>query len=293
MTGTKYEPADSSDPALVPASYARANSSGKGKNILLVEDSEAQILQMSYILSKNGYNLSVARNGKEALEAISISIPDAMILDLMMPEVDGFEVLAAIRNRQETSQLPVLILSAKHITKQELIFLKGNHIHQIILKGMVNRSELLAHIHTMMNPPARNIKTKLKPGISRPGKPVILVIEDNPDNLETVKALLSGRYEISGAAESIEGLTIARTLVPDLILLDISLPGMDGFATLDEIRKDENLRHIPVVALTARAMKGDREELLAYGFDGYISKPIDNELLDQTINMVLTGENSK
>jgi CheY-like chemotaxis protein len=79
-------------------------------------------------------------------------------------------------------------------------------------------------------------------------------------------------------------------LNPDLILLDISLPGMDGFGMFDELRKDEKLRHIPVVALTARAMKGDKEELLSYGFNGYISKPINSELMESTINNLLNGK---
>lgn len=75
-----------------------------------------------------------------------------------------------------------------------------------------------------------------------------------------------------------------KTLQPDLILLDISLPGMDGMAVLAELKKDKQMQHIPVIALTARAMKGDREELLAHGFDDYISKPIESTLLELTIN---------
>ena len=258
-----------------------------GKTILLVEDSEPQILQMTYILEKKGYTVLIARNGKQALEAIRISIPDAMILDLMMPEVDGFQVLDSIRSQPETSHIPVLILTAKHVTKNELFFLKGNHIHQIIMKGVVNRTELMAHVHTMMNPPQKPATEPVKRIVSHAGKPVILVIEDNHDNLETVKALLSRKYDITGATDSTEGLIKARKMVPDLILLDISLPGMDGFAVFDEIRKDQHLKHIPVVALTARAMKGDREELLAYGFDGYISKPIDSSLMEETIEKVM------
>ncbi len=260
---------------------------GNGKTILLVEDSEPQIVQMSYILNLSGYNVRIAHNGKEALESIKITTPDAMILDLMMPEVDGFEVLDSIRSQKETSQIPVLILTAKHITQNELFFLKGNHIHQIIYKGVVNRNELLAHVHAMAFPQALVTPIPVKKTLSQPEKAVILVIEDNPDNLETVKALLADKYEIAEATNATEGINKARNLSPDLILLDISLPGMDGYAVFDIIRKDELLRQIPLVALTARAMKGDREELLSYGFDGYISKPIDSKLMEETINLLL------
>lgn len=165
----------------------------KGKNILLVEDNEAAIVQMKEILLEEEYNICISNNGKEALDAIKTFIPDAIILDLMMPEIDGFEVLAAIRNVKETSRIPVLILSAKHVTKEELSFLTGNHIYQLIQKGDINRNELLGHIKNMLIP--------LKSEVSKPVKLIsnlvktsrkasILVIEDNPDNLETVKALL-------------------------------------------------------------------------------------------------------
>jgi CheY-like chemotaxis protein/anti-sigma regulatory factor (Ser/Thr protein kinase) len=274
-----------------PSKFQGNNSepeNGNGKTILLVEDSEPQIIQMSYILNQNGYTVRIAHNGKEALDAIEIMTPDAMILDLMMPEVDGFEVLDSIRSQKETSQIPVLILTAKHITQNELFFLKGNHIHQIIYKGVVNRSELLAHVHAMVFP-QKNLDTAVpeKRSLSKPGKAVILVIEDNPDNMETVKALLADKYQIAEATNATEGITKARTQAPDLILLDISLPEMDGYAVFDIIRKDDLTRQIPVVALTAKAMKGDREELISYGFDGYISKPIDNILMHQTINTLL------
>jgi signal transduction histidine kinase/DNA-binding response OmpR family regulator/HAMP domain-containing protein len=266
--------------------------SGIGKTILLVEDSEPQIIQMSYILNKEGYSVQLARNGKEALDSIKTEIPDAMILDLMMPEVDGFQVLDSIRSQPETSQIPVLILTAKHVTKNELFFLKGNHIHQIILKGVVNRTELLAHVHNMVNPPEKLVIGTIKKKDRHDGKPVILVIEDNIDNMETVKALLSDKYTVIGSIDSNEGIVKAHEFVPDLILLDISLPGMDGFAVFDELRKDEELRHIPIIALTARAMKGDRETLIDYGFDGYVSKPVDNLLLEQTIHETLEKDSA-
>lgn len=263
------------------------------KNILVVEDSEPQIIQLTDILKAEGYHISIARNGKEALESIKISIPDAMILDLMMPEVDGFEVLKQIRNLDETRKIPVLILSAKHITKDELSFLIENNVHQLIQKGDINRSDLLGYIRNMIQLP---VKAKVKPENQpykqpqRSGKAHILHIEDNPDNQISVKALLSDKFEITDAADGPEGLQKASHFIPDLILLDISLPGMDGFTVFNELKKDHRLQHVPILALTARAMKGDREKLLEHGFDGYISKPIENEIFENTINEWLYGK---
>lgn len=267
---------------------------GSGKTLLLVEDSEPAILQMTDILNEEGYALVIARNGKEALETIKTITPDAIILDLMMPEVDGFEVLKTIRNLNETNRIPVLILSAKHVTKEELSFLKNNHIFQLIRKGDINRAELLSHIQNMVKPQEvkgapvegeRNPKVLIKEN-----KAKILVIEDNRDNLEVVKALFIGKHQVIEAVNGPEGIEKAKTFKPNLILLDISLPGMDGFSVLTELKKDAELQNVPVIALTARAMKGDREELLNYGFDDYISKPIDSEEFEKTIYNWIKGD---
>ena len=213
-----------------------------------------------------------------------------MILDLQMPEVDGFEVLRSIRSLDATRTIPVLILTAKHITKSELSFLKENHIYQLIQKGSVNRNDLLYYVSNLLIPEkkisVKKLNVKQQSGTSN--KASILVIEDNADNLITVKALLDENFIINSAEDWSEGLQKAISEKPELILLDISLPGKDGFKVLDEIRKNESLEGIPVIALTARAMKGDREDLLEYGFNGYISKPIDNETFEKTIKEFLT-----
>jgi len=264
----------------------------QGKCILLVEDSEPAVIQMTDILSGHGYGVLVARNGKEALERIEKTLPDAMILDLMMPEVDGFEVLRQIRSAGKTARLPVLILTAKRVTAEELIFLKGNHIHQLIQKGDINKTGLLATISEMVSP--RRMNQKANPPapesarksdfFRESGKPTVLVVEDNPDNMKTVKALLQDSCTIIEAADGLASVEQARAHVPDLILMDISLPVMDGFKAFDAIRNMGALRHIPIIALTASAMKGHREKILAHGFDDYIPKPIDGKLLETIIH---------
>jgi signal transduction histidine kinase/DNA-binding response OmpR family regulator/HAMP domain-containing protein len=265
----------------------------ESKSILLVEDSEPAIIQMKDILVVAGYSITVARNGREALDIISTQSFDAMILDLMMPEVDGFEVLKQIRLKEKTDLLPVLILSAKHVTKDELSFLKGNNIHQLIQKGDINKSELLSSIRNMtMRKPKVSITsniTKVK-GTNGNGKPKILLIEDNPDNNITVKAILGEKYEFIGVSDGNEGIHNAKIHNPDLILLDISLPGLDGYHIFDALRKEPAVEQTPIIAFTAKAMKGDREKLIEFGFDDYISKPIDEQIFNKTINKWLYGE---
>lgn len=264
----------------------------KGARILLVEDSEPAVIQITEILTEQGYLVSVARDGKEALERIEQAVPDAMILDLMMPEVDGFEVIQKVRAMEKTGRLPVLILTAKHVTKEELQFLKGNGIHQLIQKGDVCKTELLATVAKM----AAKSSEKTAAPTAAPtvklldAKPVILVVEDNPDNMKTVRALLTDSCTVVEALDGQSGVEQARAHLPDLILMDISLPRTDGFAALEEIRADATLCPTPVIALTARAMAGDREEILSRGFDGYLAKPIDADKFHQTIREALDGK---
>lgn len=107
----------------------------------------------------------------------------------------------------------------------------------------------------------------------------IAVVEDNPDNRLLLHALLDGDYDIVEFENGVSALAGLRAAPPDLVLLDISLPGMDGNEILAHIRADAALRSLPVIALTAHAMLGDREKYLATGFDDYVTKPI----VDETI----------
>lgn len=118
----------------------------------------------------------------------------------------------------------------------------------------------------------------------------VAVIEDNADNRLLLEVMLGEQYELAEYATGPEGLAGLKSDRPKLVLLDISLPGMDGLEVLREIRGDVELQGIPVVALTAHAMAGDRERLLAAGFDSYFSKPIlDEELLLAEIERLLSS----
>ena len=119
-------------------------------------------------------------------------------------------------------------------------------------------------------------------------KPKIAVVEDNMDNRLLVQAILEDQYEISeyeNGKEVVDGLA---DNIPDLVLLDISLPGMDGAEVLEWVRSQERLKDLPVIALTAHAMSGDREKYLEMGFDEYVTKPIvDEEVLMGAIERLL------
>jgi two-component system, cell cycle response regulator DivK len=120
--------------------------------------------------------------------------------------------------------------------------------------------------------------------------PRLALVEDNPDNRLLVQAILEDRYEIDEYENGVVALAGMAERVPDLVLLDISLPEMDGTEVLARMRADEALRGIPAIALTAHAMAGDRERFLSLGFDHYMTKPIvDEEALVGAIEGLLRG----
>jgi two-component system cell cycle response regulator DivK len=121
--------------------------------------------------------------------------------------------------------------------------------------------------------------------------PTLAVVEDNADNRLLLQALLSDEFELVEYENGTDALSGISSNRPDLVLLDISLPGMDGNEILQRIRKDVTLRDLPVIALTAHAMAGDREKFLAAGFDDYITKPIvDESKLFSAIKRLLTKQ---
>ena len=121
-------------------------------------------------------------------------------------------------------------------------------------------------------------------------KPTLAVVEDNADNRLLLAAILGDRFDIVEYANGPDALEGFAKSLPDLVLLDISLPGMDGTEILREIRRDGRMRHLPVIALTAHAMAGDRERYLDVGFNDYITKPIvDESLLMNAIERWLRG----
>jgi CheY-like chemotaxis protein len=276
------------------------------KRILIVEDNHISVLQIKKILQREGIAVDVANNGNQALEYVKHVIPDGVILDLMMPGMDGFEVLEIIRSTEETLKLPVLILTAKNLTKDDLSRLSANNIQQLIQKGDVNAHELLNKVKTMLGMesqpeeipqkatylPAPELKpaeriTKLKDNPVR-----ILIVEDNADSRLTVKAILGEFYSILEASDGEEGLQVTLSELPDLVLLDISLPKMNGFEVVKLLKNNQLTKNIPVIALTAKAMKHDRDEILEAGCDEYIAKPFDQEELLLKIENLLKNRNT-
>ncbi|NOZ75106.1 MAG: response regulator [FCB group bacterium] len=258
--------------------------------LLLVEDQEPIALQLTAFLKQAGYKVAVAGDGREAIDYCQTTIPDGMILDLMMPGMDGFQVLEILRNQKATAHLPVLILTAKDLTNTDRKRLRAYKIRHMVQKGDIDQAAFLKKIEAMFRANEklsdRSVKRN-RQGIES-DRPSILIVDDNQDNLIALKALLKSDYTILEAVNGEEGLRMIEKHHPDLVLMDIMLPKMDGVTVLKKVREDKTLADIPMVALTGKAMKGDREQLLSAGFDDYISKPVRIEALSAKIKSLLT-----
>ncbi len=264
-----------------------------GNRLLLVEDSTPAILQLRMVLETAGYQVELARNGREALEKMTTSPPDAIILDLMMPEIDGLGVLEQMRSTPATRTTPVLILTAKDLTEEDLQRLSANHVQQLVQKGDIDRADLLRRVECLLtgsSPPV--VVPATTPHVPEqraprrfvpPGAPTILAVEDNPDNMIALRAALHGRCTIREASDGLKALEVAQTDPPDLILLDLSLPQLDGLCVIRRLRADPRTSSLPVVALTAHAMSCDRQKALDAGCDEFLTKPLDIDLLVATL----------
>lgn len=277
--------------------------------ILVIEDNEPSITQISYLLKEEGFQAEIARGGEQALLSVKEKIPHGIILDLMMPEIDGFEVLKRLREDERTRTVPVLILTAKDLTDEEIAQLRYNKIQQLVFKGAVDRKELIEKIRKMLRNNIRKKEEKLPgneegnqekfssdrmSGIAEDnkgkvaGKARILVAEDNPDNLLTMKAVLKDHYNVSIAVNGEEVLQKVYIEKPDLILLDIGLPKIDGYQILSKLKEDQQTKSIPIIAVTARAMREEVGKILSWGCDDIILKPINISDLIEKIKKCLT-----
>jgi CheY-like chemotaxis protein len=206
----------------------------------------------------------------------------------MMPEVDGFQVLEQIRAMPTTATIPVLVLTARELTPEDRARLAPHHIRQLVQKGSLNREELAVCVRRLLGSPAAPVPPPPAPAPRPPVSPhpdgPILVVEDNRDNLLVITAILDeAGYKYITATEGHKAVALARQSPPALILMDMQLPGVSGLEAARQIKADPLLAGTPIVALTAMAMRGDREDILAAGLDDYLAKPFEPQELRRLV----------
>jgi CheY-like chemotaxis protein len=253
--------------------------------LLVVEDDAVQRTAIGELIGNGSVQIVEAPTGAAALTALRNEEFGCVILDLMLPDVSGFKLIEQIR--AEHHQLPVVVYTGKDLSRKEEEAL--NRLAQtIIVKDVRSPERLFDQValwlhHDVSKLPAdkRDLVRRLHdPNEILAGKK-ILIVDDDIRNIFAMTSLLE-RYKINViSAETgkagIEALEKAPDV--DLVLMDIMLPEMDGYDTMRAIRQMYSFNQLPIVALTAKAMKGDREKCIEAGASDYIAKPVETEEL--------------
>ncbi|MEH2035363.1 PAS domain S-box protein [Nostoc sp.] len=251
--------------------------------VLIIEDSVAAADQITRYLSEMGMQPIIYSQGEGAIEEVLRVQPALIILDLQLPNLSGWEVLNQLKTNPKTKDIPTMIISVVDEHSKGL----AQGAFEYLVKP-ITRAQLQVIIEKLQHP-ARSDSPNLivVPEIFL-DDPLILLAEDNQPNIDTMSAYLESRgYHLILANNGQQAIDLVRVQRPDLIVMDIQMPGMDGLEAIRRIRNDRQFVHIPIIALTALAMPGDRETCLAAGANEYLTKPIKLKQLVTTIQQLL------
>jgi DNA-binding response OmpR family regulator len=247
------------------------------KKRILVVDDEKDIREIIRVyLEEDGYEVIEAANGEKAILMAQTSKPDLITLDIMMPGMDGFEVGHVLKSNSQTQNIPIIILSILGDKKDYKL-----GIADYISKPF-RKEELLSSV--------KNILGKLKDE----GKPqkakLILVVDDEPDVVDIIKIYLKEKgYLTSEAYDGLEAVNKVYEVKPDLIILDIRMPKLDGYEVIKRLKRDDRVGNIPIIVLTATRISAKEKELgLSLGAMKYLTKPFTGKQLIEEIEEALS-----
>ncbi len=289
---TKPSTAEDLDAALT---RIREYSQPRRKRLLVVEDNPAEQLSTRELLGYEDIDIDVVDSGGAALHALSEANYDCAVLDLRLPDMSGFDVLAQLRDNPQLKDLPVVVFTGRELTPEEDAQLH-TLARSVVVKDVESPERLLDEtalfLHRVIaDLPAekQNMLDRLHRSDDALANRKVLVVDDDVRNIFAVSSVLERRgMTVLSAGTGREAIaTIEST--PDLaiVLMDIMMPEMDGYETMQVIRQNQALRRLPIIALTAKAMKGDRERCLEAGASEYLAKPVNTEQLLSVLRMWL------
>ena len=284
-------------PEGLQAAFARMKeyASPRVKELLVVEDSPAEQLSIRELLGSDDIRISVVSTGAEALAAVSENSFDCMVLDLRLPDMSGFDVLERLRETPSLSELPVVVFTGKDLSPEEDLRLHAL-ARSVVVKGVESPERLLDETALFLHRLVADLpaeKQKMLAWLHHSddalvGKKV-LVVDDDVRNIFALSSVLERRGMLVLTAgtgrEAIE--LLEGTPDVSIVLMDIMMPEMDGYETMQVIRQKLLFRRLPIIALTAKAMKGDREKCLEAGASEYLAKPVNTEQLLSALRMWL------
>ncbi|MEH2284300.1 MAG: PAS domain-containing protein [Nostoc sp.] len=251
--------------------------------VLIIEDSVTAADQITRYFSEMGMQSIIYSQGEGAVEEVLRVQPAVIILDLQLPNLSGWEVLNQLKTNPKTKDIPAIIISVVDEHSKGL----AQGAFEYLVKP-ITRAQLQLTIEKLQHPGRSDSPNLIVVPEVFVDTPLILLAEDNQANIDTMSAYLESRgYDLILANNGQQAIDLVRVQRPDLIVMDIQMPGMDGLEAIRRIRNDQQFMHIPMIALTALAMPGDRETSLTAGANEYLTKPVKLKQLVTTIQQLL------
>jgi HAMP domain-containing protein/CheY-like chemotaxis protein/nitrogen-specific signal transduction histidine kinase len=265
------------------------------KRLLIVEDNPVEQLSIAELLGHDDIDLLTVGTGSEALAALREQAPDCIVLDLRLPDMSGFDLLAQLRDDAGLADIPVIVFTGRELSPEEDAQLH-TMARSVVVKGVESPERLLDETALFLHRIVADLPDDKQRMIERlhssdedlVGKTVLLV-DDDARNIFALSSVLERRgMQVLTATTGNEAITLVES-TPELaiVLMDIMMPEMDGYQTMQVIRANPGFRRLPIIALTAKAMKGDREKCLDAGASDYLAKPVNTEQLLSALRMWL------
>jgi CheY-like chemotaxis protein len=275
-----------------------AYAQSRHRRLLVVEDNEIERQSIVELLNNAGVEISTAASGTEAWDALHAQKFDCIVLDLRLPDISGFELLERIRQESELRDLPIVVFTGKDLTEEDEIRLV-RLAESVVLKGvqsperLLDETALFLHLLASELPPNKQeMLERLRQSDEALWGKKILVVDDDVRNIFALTSLLEQHgMQVVSAETGTEAISLLdQNEGIDAVLMDIMMPEMDGYETIRMIRRNHQHRLLPILALTAKAMKGDREKCLEAGASDYIAKPVDTAELLALLRIWLFGK---
>ena len=265
------------------------------KRLLVVEDNAAEQLSITELLGYDDIDIAVVDTGAAALAALSEEPFDCVVLDLRLPDMSGFEVLERLRDDAALTDVPVVVFTGKELSPEEDARLH-TLARSVVVKGVESPERLLDETALFLHRVVADLPPEKQQMLERLHRSdddlvgrKVLVVDDDVRNIFALSSVLERRgMTVLTAGTGREAVTMLDA-TPDvaIVLMDIMMPEMDGYETMQVIRQNAAFRRLPIIALTAKAMKGDRERCLEAGASDYLAKPVNTEQLLSALRMWL------
>ncbi len=265
------------------------------KRLLVIEDNEVERNSICELLGHDDIDIVTAGTGNEALDLLRRQELDCAVLDLRLPDMTGFEVLERIRDEEELTDLPIVVFTGKELSPEQDAQLH-TLARSVVVKGVESPERLLDEtslfLHRVVSdlpPEKQRMLERLHRSDDDLVDKTVLVVDDDVRNIFALSSILERRgMKVLTANTGREAIaTLESTQGVAIVLMDIMMPEMDGYETIQHIRRNPEFRRLPILALTAKAMKGDREKCLEAGASDYLAKPVNTDQLLAALRMWL------